>query len=217
MKRFVYDQQLQRESVSEIRRVVCRSCLARVSKVRQISSSHASYHPLGPLTEESFDKEDCDDVASLFLRTEFSNYSVKCLRIYRKFKALTDGGRLLGSLTSRSVKSSNVFARCEGSTSLRACQIQYFCEVKLSVVNDKGERQLVCRLVAVKWHQRHPEQSWQLSCFVNYFEPWRSFILLEHIRCLAATCVNSVKFNYGEESVLCVVPVERHSHMLATS
>lgn len=75
--------------------------------------------------------EDSIDVASLFSRTEFPNCSVKCLQLHQRLSALTDGGRVLGFLNSRRSKPSNVFAQRERT--LRGCQIQYFCEGKLSV------------------------------------------------------------------------------------
>jgi len=181
--------------------------------VARQTCANDSYQILGPLKRESFDKEDSDDIASLFLRTEFPDCSVKCLRLHQKLKALTDSGRVLGSITSRRIESSNVFVQCEGS--LRACQIQSFCEVQLSVANQTDESQLFSRLVAVvRWYQRHPEQTWFSPpglVFCNFIEPWHSFILLKDIQCVAATCVKSVKFTYGEETVLCAVPLEHHA------
>lgn len=212
MRRFVCNQVLQSDSVTKrIEDCGMQNILSSYKKVKgsvgaQICASESLYHPLGSLTQESFDKEDCDDIALLFSTTEFSNCSVKCLRLHRKFNALTNRGKILGSLSSRRIKCSNVFAHCQHEGSLRACQIQYFCEVQLNVVNEKEERKIVSRLVAaVSWYQRHPEEAWLSSpalVFCKFFEPWHSFILVKDIQCAAATCVKSIKFTYGEESVL---------------
>ena len=216
MKRFVCDQQLQSDSIttalsdSGIEKILSSRKVIKGSVRKQISScSQSSYHPLGPITEESFDKEDCDDIIFLFSQTEPLSNSIKCSRIYHKIKAVSDGECVLGSLNSRRIKSSNVFAEKDGT--FWVCQIQYFCEVQLTI----GENTQVKRIVAlVRWYQRHPEQKWfspPALIFCKFFYPGHSYICLSDIHCKAATCVKSVKFVYGEESVFCVVPLERHS------
>lgn len=92
--------------------------------------------------------------------------------------------------------------------SLRLCQIQYFCKVTVSI--DK-ELALETKLVAhVRWYFRHPEQHYfskPALVFCKYFE-LSSFVSLHNITCIAATCLKTVKFSFGEESVLCAVPLQ---------
>ena len=71
----------------------------------------------------------------------------------------------------------------------------------------------VSHLVAVvRWYQSHPNHQWfspPTLVYCNLFEPWQSFIVLKDIQCVAGTCIMSVKFAYGEETVLCAVPLQR--------
>ena len=105
MKHFVCDQLLQSDSVNKsleecgMQKILSSYKSVKGSVARQ-TCANDSYQILGPLKRESFDKEDSDDIASLFLQTEFPDCSVKCLRLHQKLKALTDSGRVLGSIIS---------------------------------------------------------------------------------------------------------------------
>ena len=181
-----------------------------VAKQLYVKDDKPCYIPLGPLRMESFDKEECNELTSLFSRIQFPNCTVKCLRLHRVFQAILYDGRALGSLSSQRIKSSSVFSKY--GESLRLCQIQHFCEVTVSITNNDCESKLQTYLVAVvSWYRRHPEQNWfskPALVFCKFFEPLQSFIFIDDIECIAATCNKTVKLTYGEESVLCVVPLE---------
>ena len=216
MKRFVLDTVLNSDSVSktlldcDMQKIFSSRKKLRGSVAKQISADDVDFYALGPFTQESFDKEDCDDITALFAQTEYVNSSVKCLRLYRKHKAVTDGERVYGSLTSRLTHNCIVFVLSRGA--LKVCQIQFFCNVTLAISNDNGDYEHVSHLVAVvRWHQSHPNHQWfspPTLVYCNLFEPWRSFIVLKDIQCVAGTCIMAVKFAYGEETVVCAVPLQ---------
>ena len=162
------------------------------------------YKPIGSVQLESFDKEDCDNLTSIFSKAD---ESIKCLRLYKNFKAVSYNGNVFGSSSSQTIKLSNVFAMFNGS--LRLCQIQHFCEVTVSIENkDELETNLVA---LVSCYHRHPEQHYfskPALIFCNFIES-SSFIRVHDIQCNAATCIKKVKFSFGEESVLCAVPLQQ--------
>ena len=46
------------------------------------------FQPLGPVHLESFDKEACDSLAVILSKSYYSDQSLKCQRLYKKFKAI---------------------------------------------------------------------------------------------------------------------------------
>ena len=84
MKHFVCDQLLQSDSVNKsLKECGMQKILSSYKSVKgsvaKLICANDPYQILGPLKRESCDKEGCDDIASLFSRTEFPERSVKCL------------------------------------------------------------------------------------------------------------------------------------------
>ena len=89
MKRFISDQLLQSDRVT----IMLKECnmhdiLSSHKKVKgsvakQLSTNeepHCKY--LGPIHFESFDKEECESLTSLFFQSEYSDCSIKCFRLH---------------------------------------------------------------------------------------------------------------------------------------
>lgn len=134
---------------------------------------------------------------------------VKCLRIYQKVGAVLYNDHIYGSSRSRRFKASHVLAK-HPLTGYRAAQINYFCLHKVVIKVGMQEQTITQVCAAVSWYDLHPEQQWfckPAMVFCKHFHS-DSFVFLPDITCRLATCIKSVKFSYGHESVLCVVPVE---------
>ena len=102
------------------------------------------------------------------------------------------------TVSSQRIKSSSVFSKY--GESLKPCQIQHFCEKTVSITNNDCKSKLQTYLVAViSWYLRHSEENWfskPALVFCKFFEPLQSFIFIDDIVCIAATCIKTVKFTY---------------------
>ena len=69
-------------------------------------------------------------------------------------------------------------------------------------------------LAKVEWHCRHPNESWLPSpvlIIATDCEPYgpATFIPISQIQCRCAVVLDNVKFDFGEDSVLVIVPLKR--------
>lgn len=229
MKRFICDQQLHSESLTtELREsntleILSNYHVVKGSVAQQIThttgncsscpsssfvATTASYSILGPTVEDALNSDMYDCLRGVYANKEPENF-VKCLRSYLKVGAVLHKGRIFGSTMSRRVNASNILAK-HPSLEYRAAQVQHFCLHKVILKENTGEKvvQKMCALVS--WYDLHPEREWfckPANIYCKYFHS-DGFVFLSDIACRLATSVKSVKFQYGFESVLCVVPLE---------
>ena len=113
---------------------------------------------------------------------------------------------IYGSSTSRRLKASKILAK-HPLSGYRAAQINYFCLHKLVIKVGSQEQVTEQICAAVSWYDLHQWFCKPAMVFCKHFHS-DGFVFLPDIACRLSSCVKSVKFNYGQESVLCVVPTE---------
>ena len=223
MKRFVCDQQLHSESlVSELdasntREILSSFHVLKGSVSQQTNSetihslssilSTVQYSILGTTVEDVLETDSFTLLSSRYSAEEPT--FVKCLRMYQKIGAVLYNDRIHGSSQSRRFKASHILAKHPLTGGYRAAQINYFCLHKVVIKVGTQEQTVTQICAAVSWYDLHPEQ-WFCKpalVFCKHFQS-DSFVFLPDIACRLATCIKSVKFSYGHECVLCVVPVE---------
>ena len=165
------------------------------------------YSVLGPTVEDVLETNSYTLLSTIYSVEEPTSF-VKCLRLYQRVGAVLYNSRIYGSSRSRRLKASHVLAK-HPLTGYRAAQINYFCLHKVVIKVGMQEQIITQICAAVSWYL-HPEQQWFCKPAMVFCKHFHSddFVFLPDIACRLATCITSVKFSYGPESVLCVVPVE---------
>lgn len=228
MKRFICDQQLhshaftselQESSTHKIlssyhvtKGSVAQQTNAGADETCYSSSSEilksSNFTILGRVTEAVLETNNIEMLSSIY-SSELPNTFVKCLHSYKKIGAIQYKGRIFGSIISRRLKAAYVQAK-QPRSGYSAAQIDYYCLHKVVIKENEQERIIEQICAAVSWYEEHPEQKWFCKPALIYCKNFHSqgFVFLPNIVCRLSTCIKTVDFHYGPESVLCVVPLE---------
>lgn len=179
-------------------------------------------HQVFPPRREKFLTESSREHLKSMYCIIYGNQAINHIPLkYEEFSNLEVFGKLYTSLKSRSRRSAAVMGiwcgqngkiinRSSNFEDVRTGLIEYFL-LHVPKINGISDQPHI--LAKVKWYEDHPRKFWMnhsivLSATLFHDESEASFIPVSRIMSRCATIKQSMKFDYGEDNVVCI-PLHR--------